>query len=373
MIYLDNNATTRLLPPVRDAILPWLDGEYGNPSSANEAGQRAKEALLKSRRQVAEVLGAGVAEVVFTSGATESNHSAILGALQYAVGRRRVVSSVVEHASTLKLLRWLESQGRIELVLVPVDGQGALDMDILHAAVTPDTALVTLMWANNETGVLLPVEQAAELAHAQGALFHTDAVQAVGKVALDWKESPFDLLSFSGHKLHAPKGVGTLLMRKGLNLPPLLFGSQERGRRGGTENLPGIVGLGEALAALDVPGAGRLAGLRDRFEQDVQAALPWVRVNGQARVCNTSNLCFPGLDGEALMMRLERDGVVVALGSACQSGGNAASHVLRAYGLSEAEARGSLRFSLSRLTTAAEMAQATERVIRTAAALRQGF
>lgn len=368
MIYLDNNATSRLAPEVRDVILPLLDEAYGNPSSQNALGQRAKEALLGARRAVADALHASPAEVVFTSGATESNHTAILGALEHFNGRRRhIVTTAVEHPATLKLLQVLQTQG-VEVTLVGVNEHGMLDLAALDAAITHDTALVSVMWANNETGVIFPVEEIAHLAKLHGALFHTDAVQGIGRLPLDWSNSAIDLLSFSGHKLHAPKGVGALLVRKGLNLPPLLHGSQERNRRGGTENMMGIVGLGAAATLIDIAEQSRMQELLDRLEQLITAALPFARINGAgaARIANTSNICFDQLNGEALLLKLERAGVIASSGSACQSGGNRPSHVLSAMGLDNARAQASLRFSLSRYSTAVEIETAAASIIAVA-------
>lgn len=356
--YFDNNATTRVLPQVLNAMLPWFHEQYGNPSSSHPLGQYAKQALITARAAVAGFLNASPAEVMFTSGATESNHTAIVGALAANPARRRIVTSTVEHASTLRLLEQLAAQG-VEVVQVPVQADGSLALDALAAAVTPDTALVTLLHASNETGVLFPVAEAATIAHAQGALLHIDAAQSAGKLALDVRALDCDLLSFSGHKLHAPKGVGVLYVRKGLALAPLLHGHQERNRRGGTENLPGIVGLDVACRLAQIhltQHAGSVTALRDRLEQGVLARIPLARVNGSAaRIANTSNLCFPGLNGEELLHRLGQAGVMASQGSACTAGSTEASHVLLAMGLSRDDALSSIRFSLSRETTPAEV------------------
>ena len=368
LIYLDNNATTRLAPEVRAALLPLLDEEYGNPSSKNAPGQRAKERVMMARQSVASALGAAQADVVFTGSATEANHHAILGALQHFNGtRRHIVSSSVEHPSTLKLLRWLEERG-LTVTLLKVDANGALDLGELEAAVNDDTALVSIMWANNETGVIFPVERIAQLAKSRGALFHTDAVQAVGRLPLDWKHSAIDLLSFSGHKLHAPKGIGALLQRKNLNLTPLLFGSQERNRRGGTENMLGIVGLGVAATLLDMGAQERLGKLCDRMEQRIVSSVSFASINGRhaPRVGNTSNIQFGELNAEALLVHLERAGIIASNGAACQAGGSHASHVLTAMGLNQTAARASLRFSLSRYNSDAEIERATGVIIATA-------
>jgi cysteine desulfurase len=273
----------------------------------------------------------------------------------------------VEHPATLKLLGWLQEHGH-PVTLLAVDGNGMLDMDEVDAAINEDTALVSIMWANNETGVIFPVEQIAQLAKARGALFHTDAVQAVGRVPLAWNNSAIDLLSFSGHKLHAPQGIGALLLRKGLSLSPLLFGSQERNRRGGTENMLGIVGLGVAASLLDVADQQRLGRLRERMEQQITGSVPHARVNGAGapRVGNTSNIQFGTLNAEALLVHLERAGIIAASGAACQAGANQASHVLTAMGRDKQAARASLRFSLSRYSSEAEIEQATRAIIAAA-------
>ena len=358
-IYLDNNATTRVAPECLDAVLACLRDEYGNPSSKHAAGERARRLVNEARAQVAELLGAQPAEIVFTSGGTESNHLAILGALARDPQRQHVIASTVEHPSTLLLLRHLESHG-VRVTLLPVDALGRLDPAAIEAAIAPDTALISLLWANNETGVLFPVEPAARIARAHNVLLHLDAVQAVGKLPVDLRQLPADLLSLSGHKLHAPKGVGALFVRKGLKLPPLLFGHQERARRGGTENVPAIAGLGIAatLAAETLEtDMATMTALRNRLEQGVRERLPFTTVNGgdAARIANTSNIRFGDLVGEALAARLDRAGVSVALGAACTAGSSAPSHVLTAMGLEARAALASVRFSLSRYTTGAEI------------------
>lgn len=358
MIYLDNNATTALAPEVKSAMLPFLDGEYGNPSSHNALGKRAREAVIAARQSIAQHLAAAPAEVVFTSGATESNHVAILGALDYFRGKRRhIVSTAVEHPSTLKLLEALAERG-VKITLIGVDENGQLDLAAMKAAIDDDTALVSAMWVNNETGVIFPVEKIAELAKNRGALFHTDAVQGAFRLPSCWENGDIDLLSFSAHKLHAPKGIGVLLQRKGVDLPPLFYGSQERHRRGGTENVMGIAALGVA-ATLSYP-TQEIAALRDLLESRITALLPFSRVNGSRadRICNTSSITFGVMNGEELLQKLERAGVVAALGSACQSGGNQPSHVLTAMKMNETNARSTLRFSLSRYSKIDELEQA---------------
>lgn len=365
VFYFDNNATTRLSPKVMEAMLPWLAEHYGNPSSSHRLGQQAKEALISARSAVAGFLNASPVEVVFTSGATESNHTAILSALAANPERCRIVSSAVEHSSTLMLLEHLAKQG-YEVVLVPVMQSGELDLPALANAVDEQTALVTLMHANNETGMIFPVVEAAEIAHAQGALFHTDAAQTAGKLGLDVRQIGCDLLSFSGHKLHAPKGVGVLFARKGLALQPMLHGHQERNRRGGTENLPGIVGLGAACCQANEylsGNAGWMARLRDDLQEGILAKLPFASLNGTAaRIPNTCSLCFAGLNGEEFLHRLDQAGIIASQGSACTAGGTEPSHVLLAMGLNRDDALSSVRFSLSTETTEAEVEIAIETV-----------
>ena len=363
-IYLDNNATTPLDSAVVAAMQDCMQHCYGNPSSKHHVGAVAKERLIAARVQVAALLGCAPGEVAFTSGATESNHMAIMGALAIDPAKRHIVASAVEHPSTLLLLRHLAAQG-VGVTLLPVDGEGRIDSDRLVSAIRADTALVSLMWANNETGVLFPIAEAAAIAKSKGVLFHTDAVQVMGKIPVDVEEVPVDLLSFSGHKLHAAKGVGALYVRKGLRLPPLFFGNQERKRRGGTENLVGIVGLGVAaeLAVRAIarggPGIGKL---RDDFERGLLERMPQTRINsaGAPRVPGTSNLRFAGIDAEIVLDRLDKAGVCASSGSACTAGGTEPSHVLVAMGQTAEMARGSVRFSFSRFNTFAEVERVLE-------------
>ncbi|MHA7063420.1 cysteine desulfurase family protein [Azospirillum argentinense] len=367
MIYLDNNATTPLAPEVREAMLPHLSGEFGNPSSPHAAGMAAKRAVGEARAQVAALVGAKAADMLFTASATEANHTALLGTLRAVAAerpeRRHLVTTAIEHPSTLMLAKDLERQGW-RVTVLPVDGTGTIALSDLRDAVTPDTALVSVMWANNETGAIQPVGAAADIAQARGALFHTDAVQAAGRLPIKVDAVNADLLTLSAHKMHGPKGVGALFIRKGVPFAPLIHGHQERHRRGGTENVPAIVGFGAAAnrAAASVAEAGGMAILRDRLERGVLAAWPGSRVNGEgaARLSNTSNIRFADpqgrpLDAEELLMRLDRAGIAVSMGAACASGGNEPSHVLTAMGLTPAEAAASLRFSLSRYSTAEEV------------------
>lgn len=358
-IYLDNNATTMLAPECVEPVFECLCKNYGNPSSKHAAGADAKARLEQARASVANMVNAAPAEIVFTSGGTESNHLAILGALAANPDRHHVVASSVEHLSMLQLLDHLESGG-VHVTRLPVGREGVFDLDALENAITAETALVTLMWANNETGVLLPVAEAARIAKSKGVLFHSDAVQAAGKTAIDLVEVPVDLVSISGHKFHAPKGTGALFVRKGLKLAPMLFGHQERRRRGGTENLPGIVGMGMAceLVTKELQAkAEAMAALRDRFEAGVLRRFPFAVINGGSlpRVANTSSVRFGILEAEAVIDRLDRAGIRVSSGAACTASGSAPSHVLGAMGLNEAEARATVRFSLSRYTTESEI------------------
>lgn len=367
-VYLDNNATTPLAPEVREAMLPHLFERFGNPSSPHAAGMAAKQAVGKARGQVAGLIGAKSAEILFTASATEANHAALLGVLralaEQGSARRHLVTTAVEHPSSLMLARDLERQGW-RVTVLPVDAAGVIGLDALRAAITDDTALVSVMWANNETGAVMPVAAAADLARARGALFHSDAVQAAGRLPVDVDAAGADLLTLSAHKMHGPKGVGALYIRKGTPFAPLIHGHQERNRRGGTENVPAIVGFGVAadLARTAIPDTGTIAALRDRLEEGVLARWPGACVNGAdaaARLPNTSNIRFADAQGrpveaEELLMRLDRAGIAVSMGAACASGGQEPSHVLTAMGLTRAEAAASLRFSLSRYSTGDEV------------------
>lgn len=359
MIYLDNNATTAVAPEAIEAMVACMQGGPTNPSSKHKAGECSKEAVMQARGEVARLLGCSPPEIVFTSCGTESNHMAILGALALDPAKQHIVASSVEHPSCLELLAHLETKG-VRVTYLPVDSQGRLAVEAVEAALTPDTALLTVMWANNETGALFPVEAIAALARSRGILFHTDAVQAAGKVAIDLKKTPVDLLSLSGHKLHAPTGVGVLFARKGVKLAAQIFGHQERARRGGTENVPGIIGLGKAavLAQKELETQQAvLSRLRDRLETGMLARIPFASVNGQGaeRVANTTNIRFGDLEAELLLERLDRAGICASAGAACTSAGTKPSHVLLAMGLDERGALSSIRFSLGRDNTEAEI------------------
>lgn len=356
--YLDNNATTRLAPEALEAMLPYLGDFYGNAGSAHALGRRSEAAVQLAREKVAALLGCAPAELVFNSGGTEGLNHVFHGAFESFPAKRHVVVSAVEHPAVRALCEWLGRHGG-EVTELPVDGDGQLDLGALDAALRPDTALVSIMAANNESGVRFPLDRIAEIVKGKGVLFHVDATQAVGKVAIDLRDLPVDLLNLSAHKFHGPKGVGALFLRRGLRLKAFqLGGGQERGRRGGTENVPGIVGLGAAaeLARDRLPEMARVAAQRDRLEAQL-AAVDGFRVLGQAspRLPNTSLQSYRGLEGEALLLRLDQAGHCVSTGSACATGQKETSHVLRAMAVPEEFARGTIRVSLSRYTTDEEI------------------
>jgi cysteine desulfurase len=359
MIYLDHNATTPPAPAVIAAMLPVLSGVWANTSSQHGPGQDAKRALGAARATVARVLGCKPVEVILTSGATEANHLAVRGLLAAAApGRNRVVFSSVEHAGHLRLARSLAEAG-IPVDLIPVRANGTLDMAAAAALITPDVALVSLMAANNETGVLMPVHEVAALTHAAGAVLHVDATQFIGKQPFNFSTCGADAVSLSAHKFQGPKGVGALLLRQGVALVPQTLGSQERGRRGGTENLAGIVGM---AAALDLLGdvatqAIRLATLRDVLETGLKQALPETHVwcHTVPRLPGTSYLRFGQLSVDVVLQRLDRLGVAASSGAACSSGGSEPSHVLTAMGVPPEEALAAVRFSLGATSTLADV------------------
>ncbi|MEA9393249.1 cysteine desulfurase NifS [Acerihabitans sp. TG2] len=360
-IYLDNNATTRLDPMVLEAMMPFLSEHYGNPSSIHDFGQPAGIALAKAREQVASLLGARHdSEIIFTSCATEATSTAILSAVAAYPERREIITSVVEHPATLEVCEHLERQGYL-IHRIPVDGQGALDMTAYRAALSERVALVSVMWANNETGVVYPVAIMAELAHEFGILFHCDGVQAVGKIPVSLASTAIDMLSCSGHKFHGPKGVGCLYLKRGTRFRPLLRGGhQERGRRAGTENIVGIVGMGAAaeLADIHLPMmTGQIAPMRDRLQSAVLDAIPHTLVMGgeQQRTPNTVNIAFEYIEGEAILLLLNHCQIAASSGSACTSGSLEPSHVMRAMGIPYTAAHGTIRFSLSRYTREKEI------------------
>jgi cysteine desulfurase len=351
-VYLDNNATTMVAPEVRDAMLPFLGERYGNPSSMHSFGGLIGKEVAAAREKVAALLGAEPQEIVFTSCGTEGDNSAILGSLWAQPTKRRIVTTRVEHPAVRTLCSRLEKQG-YDLYELHVDREGQLDLDEVRAAVTDDTAIVSVMHANNETGVVFPLEQVIAICAERGVRFHTDAVQSVGKLPIDVHALGLDLLSLSGHKIHAPKGVGALYVRRGLHLQPFVVGGhQETGRRGGTENVPGVVGLGVAcdLAArrLDEENT-RVRALRDRLEAGLLASAPNSLVNGhpERRLPNTCNVSFEYVEGEAILLLLSQAKIAASSGSACTSGSLEPSHVLRAMGVPYTAAHGSVRFSFS--------------------------
>lgn len=361
LCYLDNNATTRPAPQAVEAMLPYLTDWYGNPSSIHRFGQRSRQAIDVARGQIATLLGCAEAELTFTGGGTESINAVVRGLLAARTPRKRIVTTTVEHSATRELCAQLAKDGLAEVVAIAVDGDGLLDLDALSQAVTDDTALLTVMWANNETGVLFPVRQIAEICRARRVPFHCDGTQAVGKLPVDVKSVGIDALSFASHKFHGPKGVGGYYARRGVRIRPLIIGGpQEQGRRGGTENVPGIVGMGAAAeAARDALGemTARVAPMRDRLEAAILARIPDSAVNGsrEHRLPNTTNIAFPKLEGEAILLLLSEQGICASAGAACSSGSLEPSHVLRAMNIDEKLAHGAIRLSLSRYTTEPEI------------------
>jgi cysteine desulfurase len=359
-IYLDNNATSQVAAEVMDAMLPYFRILYGNPSSMHSFGGQVARKIREAREQAAALIGATSDEIIFTSCGTESDNAAIRSALATHPDRRHILTSRVEHPAIKSLCAHLSRQG-YRVTELPVDKDGLLDMNQFERSLTPDTAVVSLMWANNETGALFPVEKAAELAHDRGVLFHTDAVQAVGKIPINMKKNVIDMLSISGHKLHAPKGIGVLYVRKGTKFSPFLIGGhQEKERRGGTENTPSIIGLGKAceLAARNMETENtRVKKLRDKLETELLARIPNSRVNGTRlyRLPNTTNISFEFVEGEAILLLMDEFGICASSGSACTSGSLQPSHVLRAMGVPFTMAHGSIRFSLSIYNTEEEI------------------
>ena len=361
-IYLDNNATTKIDPQVVEAMMPYLTDYYANPSSMHTFGGQLGKAVKTARSQVAALLGADESEIVFTSCGTEGDNAAIHAALLAQPEKRHIITSQVEHPAVLNVCKQLESKG-YQVTYLSVNAKGQIDLNELEASLTGNTALVTVMYANNETGTIFPIEEIGAMVKEYGALFHVDAVQAVGKIPLNMKTSTIDMLTISGHKIHAPKGIGALYVRRGVRFRPLLVGGhQERGRRGGTENVPGIIALGKAaeLELLHLEEVTqRLTKLRDYLEQSLLAKISDCEVNGDAknRLPNTTNIGFKYIEGEAILLSLNKYGICASSGSACTSGSLEPSHVLRAMGLPYTTLHGSIRFSLSRYTTEAEIDQ----------------
>ncbi|MFT8540455.1 cysteine desulfurase NifS [Acetobacter sp.] len=357
-VYLDNNATTRVDPRVVDAMLPYFTEQFGNASSIHAFGADVGTAIRHARRQLQALLGTEFDhEIVYTGCGTEADNMALLSALETQAGRNEIVTSAVEHPAILALCAWLEKTRGVKVHYIGVDSRGRLDMDAYRKALGPRTAIASIMWANNETGNLFDVETLAELAHEAGALFHTDAVQAVGKVPMDLKTSEIDMLSLSGHKFHAPKGIGALYVRRGVRLRPMIRGGhQERGRRAGTENAPSIIGLGVAAELarthLDEENT-RVRALRDRLESGLLQRISHAMVTGdpERRLPNTSNIAFEYIEGEGILLLLNKAGIAASSGSACTSGSLEPSHVLRAMKVPYTAAHGAIRFSLSRENT----------------------
>ncbi len=368
VIYFDNNATTAVDPAVFEAMRPFLTEQYGNPSSIYRFGGEVAAHIKKARAQVAALLGADYidekhgenTEIIFTSCGTESDNAAINSALLTCPKKRKAVISRVEHPAVLNVGKELERHGHT-VAYVPVDKKGRIDMDALEDMVDEETAVVSVMWANNEIGNVYPVEEIAEIAHRYGALFHTDAVQAVGKIPINMANSNIDMLSLSGHKLHAPKGIGALYVRRGIRFRPMMVGGhQERGRRGGTENTASIVALGKAcelaMKNMEIENT-YVRNLRDRLEQGLLERIPKTHTNGdlEHRLPNTSSISFTQIEGEAILMLMDQFGICGSSGSACTTGSLEPSHVLRSMGLPYSSAHGTIRFSLSRFNTQDEV------------------
>jgi cysteine desulfurase len=374
LLYLDHNATTPIDPAVRDAMLPWLENEFGNPSSVYSLGRRAAAALATAREQVAALVGAQPSEIIFNSCGTEATNTAILSAIAIDPDKRHIITSTVEHSATIKLCEYLATRG-YEITWLPVDKEGLIDPAKLEAAITSETAVVSLLWANNETGVLFPVEEIAAITARKKVPLHLDAVQAAGKVPINLEELGVQYVSLSAHKLYAPKGVGALYVNRRARYTPLLRGSQEESKRGGTQNVASIVAFGKAAELAQahlLVAAERIGKLRDRFEQTLIATIGGVRRNGtdEPRLPNTSNLTFSGIEAETALLLFDKEGLCCSAGSACSSGSINPSHVLTAMGVTRDEARASLRFSLGRTTTEADIDRALEIITRIVAKLR---
>jgi len=360
IIYVDNNATTKVDDSVLNAMLPFFSKNYGNPSSVHTFGGAVMKKIDKARESLAALLGTHSKQIIFTSCGTESNSSAIFSALHLCPKKKKIVISKVEHPAVLNVGKELVRRG-FKLEEVPVDTHGRIDIQRMEEAIDDDTAIVSVMWANNETGNIYPVERIAEIAHRHGALFHTDAVQAVGKIKINLNESNIDMLSLSGHKLHAPKGIGALYIKRGVRFRSFLTGGhQEHNRRAGTENVPGIVAIGKAaeLAHQNIETENtKVRDLRDRLEKTLLSIVPKTHINGDVenRLPNTSNISFEFIEGEAILLLLDRMGICASSGSACTTGSLEPSHVLRAMGVPYTAAHGAIRFSFSRYNTEEEV------------------
>lgn len=360
VIYVDNNATTKVAPEVFEAMLPYLQEDYGNPSSMHTFGGKVDRNIKEARTSVASLLGAAPEEIVFTSSGTESDNTAIWAAIQSNPDKKHIITSRVEHPAVKNLFEYLSKNG-YRVTFIPVDSKGSLDMDYLYENLTDNTAIVTIMWANNESGVIFPIEKISQIVKERGAVFHTDAVQAVGKIPIDLNKIDVDMLSLSGHKLHGPKGIGALYIRKGTKFSPFLIGGhQESGRRGGTENVASIVGLGKAseLAAAYMEEENtRVKQLRNKLESEILKQIPNTIINGdrENRLPNTTNVSFEYVEGESILLMMDELGICASSGSACTSGSLEPSHVLRAMGVPFTAAHGSIRFSLSIYNTEEEI------------------
>src|SRR5437762_2540064 len=358
--YLDNNATTKVAPEVVEAMLPFFEEFWGNPSSAYTFGKQLMTHLEGAREKCAALIHADPKEIVFTSCGTESNNAAIQSALVTHPGKRHVITTSVEHSANIKFGKFLQKQG-CEVTFLPVESDGSLDLHLLDMSIRSDTAIVSVMWANNETGVLFPIEEIAAICRSKGVLFHTDAVQTPGKLKIDLKAMDVDFLSLSGHKLHAPKGIGLLYVKKHVKFAPYVIGGgQERGRRGGTENVPYIVGFGRAaeLAMASIQDENtRVRALRDHLENSILRTIPNTMRTGakEPRLPNTSNIAFDGVEAEAILMMLDQAGICASSGSACTTGSLDPSHVLMAMGITPARARSCVRFSLGIYNTAEDI------------------
>ena len=377
VIYLDNNATTQVDPEVVQAMLPFYSELYGNPSSMHSFGGGVAARIKEARENVARLLGAAADEIVFTSCGTESDSTAIRAAIESYPTKKHLVTSRVEHAAIKNLFESLSKKG-YRTTFVPVDRQGRLDLDYLYENLTDDTAIVSLMWGNNETGVIFPIEEISRRVKERGIVFHTDAVQTVGKIPIDLSRTGVDMLSLSGHKIHAPKGIGALYIRKGTKFAPFMIGGhQEKGRRGGTENTAAIVGLGKAAEMarkhMESGSYTAVGELRDTLENEILAQVPSTFVNGDRanRLPNTTSIAFEYVEGEAILLMLNEYGICASSGSACTSGSLEPSHVLRAMGVPFTAAHGSIRFSLSRYTTRKEIDFVLEKLPPVIARLRQ--
>ena len=367
VIYVDNNATTQVAPEVMEEMLPYFHDLYGNPSSMHTFGGQVEQKLRQAREKVASLIGATPDEIVFTSCGSESDNTAIRSAIASYPDRKHIITTRVEHPAIKNLCEYLSKHG-YRVTFLPVDRQGRLNLDHLHKSLSNDTAIVSIMWANNETGVVFPIEEIAQVVRERGIVFHTDAVQAVGKIPVNVQEVPVDMLSLSGHKIHAPKGVAALYVRRGAKFSPFLIGGhQERGRRGGTENVASIIGLGRAceLAAGHIKEeSGRVRYLRDKLENEILKRVPNAMVNGERehRLPNTTSISFEYVEGEAILLMMNEFGICASSGSACTSGSLEPSHVLRAMGVPFTAAHGSIRFSLSIYNTEEEIDSIIEKL-----------